>query len=118
MTANKDKSISEWYPDEATILKRVIKLKGGKLHESDFDRIFNEMKKLDRGLKARPRYQMQFRAVKLRWGLTTRHSPCMGLLQGLQQQFLALAQDMKREGKLNITHTTKGVFYSIPPAQA
>ncbi len=116
---SKEKTISEWYPQEATILKRVIKLKGGKLHESDFDRIFNEMKKIDRGPGIRPRYRAQFRSLgRMYFGLMTLNSPCMGLLHGLQQQFLALAQDMKQEGKLNITHTTKGVFYSIPPAHA
>ena len=114
---SKGKTISEWYPTEATILKRVIKLKGGKLHESDFARIFNELKRIKLPAGSKHTFQDSFRKVRMYFRLTKRHSPIMGIFGGLQQQFLYLAQAMKKEGKINITHTTRGVFYSIPTGQ-
>jgi len=111
----KDKTISEWYPTEAKILYRVIKLKGGKIHQNDFDRIFSSVKVIDRGRGVRPRYKHHMRCLaRLYFGLIALNSPIMCLAGRLEHQFLALAQDMHAEGKLNITCTTKGVFYSIP----
>jgi len=110
-----EKTISEWYPYEAKILTRMIKLKGGELLEADFDRIFGEMKRLDLGPGKHPRYKMTMRSMsRFYFGLTTRDSPVMGILQGLQQQFLYLAQDMYHEGKINVSSNDQGIVYSLP----
>lgn len=112
---------SEYYPYESTVIKRVIKLKGGELSESDFDRIFSGHKRIElsrearRASKHKCRFKDYLRPMKLRFNPVKMDDGCpvLPMHKGMQQSFLALCFWMVTEGEIAREMRDDTVYYSL-----